>query len=96
MADYFPILSFLRMFRNDDPILGHPGSFPGAMVTFILGFLCLAAVKSVVVSHSVPPAADPTAEEDSHMGKTFGIAALDTTHSLGCSYLAASACLTLM
>lgn len=96
MADYFIILSFLRMFRNDDPILGHSGSFPEAVVTFILGFFSLAAVRSVVVSHSVPSAADSTAEEDSHMGKNLGIAVLDTIHSLGSSYLAASACLTLM
>jgi hypothetical protein len=66
------------------------------MAISTLGFLCLAAVKAVFVSHAMPTAADPSAEGDSKMGKIFGSAMLETFHSVGSSCLAASASLTVI
>ena len=66
------------------------------MAISTLGILCLAVVKTVVLSHAMPAAAVSSAKGVSKMGNIFGSAVLDTIHSVGSSYLAASASLNMM
>jgi hypothetical protein len=80
----------LTRYEIDHRIGGLIGSFPIAMATATLALLSLAAVKTVVISQSLPIAAAPSAQGDSFMGKIFGTAVLDTVHAVGCSCLAAS------